>query len=100
MKIPYPEDDDNKEAWVQYFQDREAHLNALRAVLPPHIIAIGEELGTEDGLIVKVSRSRGGKDIVLTLRCGNLHLRYFDWILTYKDAEVTPDDERTLARLA
>ncbi len=99
MKIPYPEDDEDIEAVKRHFQVREDHLSTLRPILPPHVIAIGEEYGTEDGLIVKVSRSRSGKDLTLALRCCGME-GCFDWILTYKDAEITPDDERTLARLA
>ncbi|MCX6382712.1 MAG: hypothetical protein NT023_25075 [Armatimonadetes bacterium] len=100
MKFPYPENDEAIETVKRHFQDRENHLNGLRAVLPPRVIAIGEEYGTEDGLIIKVSRSRSGKDLTLALRCGNIPDGYFDWVLTYKDAEITTDDERTLARLA
>lgn len=100
MRFPYPEDEDWSEAWAKHFQDREDHLNSLRPLLPPRVIAIGEEYGTEDGLVVKASRSKDAKDLTLILRCGNLPDGYFDWALTYVDAEITPEDERTLARLA
>ncbi len=54
----------------------------------------------DDGLIVQVTFDRAGGRLTLIMRCGDLVMGYYDLVVTYKEAEMTPEDARLLARLA
>src|SRR5687768_9470955 len=56
--------------------------------------------GVDDGLVVEVQHQRPQKTLRMVLRCGDLQMGYYDLILTYEGASLTPRDEQTLARVA
>ncbi len=48
MRFPYPENEECVEEWKRYFQDRERHLNSLRTLLPAHVTALYDLVGTDN----------------------------------------------------
>jgi hypothetical protein len=76
------------------------HLACLRGVLPESVLELAEPSGMENGLIVQVSRDRTRRILRLVLRCGDLQLGYYNLVLTYKGAELTPEHDDVLAMIA
>jgi hypothetical protein len=94
MRIAYQKE------WADYVQAHIRHIETLRGFLPAAVIDLAELRGVEDGLLVLVTSNRAEGVLTLTLRCGDLVMGYYDLVLQYKDAEMTPADERALAHLA
>jgi hypothetical protein len=82
------------------YQAYRRHLEAMREVLPADVVALGELQGIDDGLIVEAHHDRSQQLFTLVLRCGDLQLGYYDLVLTYRDAEISPEHERRLAEVA
>ena len=100
MKIQSPSWDDSREVWAAFRQACERHLEEMRGVLPDHVLELAHLQGVDDGLIVEVHHDQAERVLRITLRCGDLQMGYYDLILTYGDAQITPEDEFLLARLA
>ena len=100
MKFQSPSWDDSPAAWAAFHQAYSRHLEQMRGVLPDHVLELTQLQGVDDGLIVEVRHDQAERVLHLTLRCGPNQMGYYDLILTYEDAEITPEDERLLARLA
>jgi hypothetical protein len=77
-----------------------AHLELMRGVLPDSVLALARLSGMDDGLVVSVRHERAVRRLRLTLRCGDLQVGYYDLILDYEEASLSPPDEWTLARVA
>ena len=73
-------------------------VQAMRGTFPEDVVALQELPGVDDGLIVRVLRDR--ERLTLILRCGDLRIGYYDLVIHYEGASLTPVDERTLARVA
>ncbi len=101
---------DSYNSWYDSFEDYSILKNAseeywrfvesMQGILPTEVLALARLPGVDDGLIVRVKHDRDKRVLVLTLRCGDLQMGYYDLILTYEDAEISHGDECTLARLA
>ena len=76
------------------------HLESLRGVLPANVLALAKLHGIDDGLIVRVQYDREQRHLTLILRCGHLQMGYYDLVLAYEDAFLSPQDEWTLAKIA
>lgn len=100
MKFQSPSWDDSREVWAAFRQDCSRHLEEMRGVLPDCVLDLAELQGVDDGLIVEIHHDQVDRVIRLTLRCGDLHMGYYDLNLTYEDAQIVPEHEILLARLA
>lgn len=92
------DDDFNRDMSV--YQQYRRHLEEMRAVLPADVLALAHLPGVDDALIVKVRHDRTRRVLSLTLRAGYIGIGYCDLILTYRGAEITPEDEQMLALVA
>lgn len=92
----YPAEYNRMDTVRQY----QSYLESLRGVLPSHVLALAHLAGTDDGLIVKASHNRDTQILEVTLRCGDLIMGYYDLVLHYEDAEISPQHERILAHTA
>ena len=73
-----------------------AHVQTL----PPNLRELALLEGTDDGLIVEAHWIHSINELLLVLRYGDLIMGYCDLVLRYKNVTLTPEHERTLARLA
>ncbi len=76
------------------------HLACLRGILPESVLELAEPSGMENGLIVHVSHDRTRRILRLVLRCGDLQMGYYNLMLRYKGAELTPEHDEVLAMIA
>lgn len=100
MKFKTPSSDDGVEVWKAFQQACARHLDEMRGVLPDHVLELATLQGVDDGLIVEVRHDKIERVLHLTLRCGDLQMGYYDLILTYKDADISPKHEKLLAKFA
>lgn len=82
------------------FERYTRHLKTMQGVLPDHVLTLAKQDGVDDGLIVSVKHDLKKADFVLTMRCGNLQIGYYDLILHYQSAETSLPDMRTILHLA
>jgi len=68
--------------------------------LPAQIRELLDLKGTEDGLIVKVSKDTAGQNLRIVLRCGYVQIGCYDLELAYSGAQVAAEDEAILFDLA
>lgn len=92
--------DENHSALTAAFRRYRHYLEGLQSVLPAHVLTLAQLPGVDDGLVVEVQHDRRQHILVLTLRCGDLQMGYYDLILRYEDADISSQDERTLAHIA
>jgi hypothetical protein len=90
----------NAEPWRKAFDDYNKHLEELKTTLPASVIELADPSLLDDGLVLKVDHNREKRKLVLTLRCGNLQIDYYDIIITYTGAKITPKHDQTLADIA
>lgn len=83
-------------AYAQYRQ----HLHDLAGVLPERVLELARLPGVHDGLIVEVHHLLSLETLYLVLRGGDTPSGYYDLVLTYEGAEIPPEDEWTLAKVA
>ncbi|HTE19098.1 MAG TPA: hypothetical protein VK689_12045 [Armatimonadota bacterium] len=76
------------------------HLEGLKGVLGADVLALARLPGTDDGLIVEVHHVISQHTLLLILRCGDQQMGYYDLSISYEGAEITPRDQRTLAKIA
>ena len=88
------------ETWTEAFDANRRHIEGLKGVLPDSIIELAEPYLLDDGLVLKVVYDRAKKTLTLVLRCGNLQIDYYDIIITYVGAKITPKHDQTLANIA
>jgi len=81
-------------------EDYFRYLDALGDALPTRLLELARLGGVDDGLVVAVRHDRRQALLEITLRCGNLQIGDYDLVLRYEGAELSPADERTLARIA
>ena len=85
-----------KELQCEYLR----YLHSLGNKIPDHIYSLVELEAVQDGLIVRARRISKGNILELTIRCGHLQMGYYNLTLRYLDAEISPDDDINLARIA
>lgn len=76
------------------------HLAGLRGVLPDRVLDLVDSVWTHDALVARVDHDRELRRLRLVLRCGDVQAGYYNLVLTYKDAELLPEDDLVLARIA
>ena len=76
------------------------HLEMLKDILPTNALTLARLPGVDDGLIVEARHDPELRRFMLTLRCGDLRMGYYDLVLIYDEAEINPSDERTVALIA
>ena len=92
--------EDNFDRQEAIYQQYLRHLDEMQGVLPTDVLALARPKGVEDALVVKVRHDRTRRVLSLTLRAGYIGIGYYDLVLTYQGAEITPEDEQTLALVA
>lgn len=81
-------------------EDYNRHLEKLQDVLPERVLELAKPSGMENGLVVRVDHDRKRRLLRLVLRCGHLQMGYYNLILTYEDAEISPEHDVVLAKVA
>jgi hypothetical protein len=76
------------------------HLTEMQGVLPTEVLELPTLWAVDDGLVVEVRHERKQGILTLVLRCGDYTKGYYDLVLSYEDASLTPTHERTLAKIA
>lgn len=85
----------------EIFQRYRQHIEeAMKGHFLRDIIALTKLPGVDDGLIVKVTHNWNERKLKIVMRCGDNPMGYYDLILMYEDAEISPADEWTLAQIA
>ena len=72
----------------------------MQPPLDYHLLELARLEGTDDGLVVRVKHNRQKRVLKVILRCGDSRMGYYGLELTYLQAEILPDDNATLARIA
>lgn len=91
---------DGTEHFIRIDHAYRTHLEQIRSRLPENAYQLAQPSGMEHGLLVKVSHDRVRKRIRLVMRCGDLQVGYYNLIVTYIDAEITPKRDLDLAKIA
>ncbi len=65
-----------------------AHLETLRPKLPMTLLTLAFGTYLHDGLLRGVGLDRAQRTLAIGLRCGDLHLGYFDVDLVYKEVSL------------
>ena len=84
--------DENFEKQKAIYQQYLRHLDERQDVLPTDVLALACLKGVEDALVVKVRHDRVRRVLSLTLRAGYIGIGYCDLVLTYRGAEIAPED--------
>lgn len=100
MKFQTPSWDADPKDWAEFRRAYASHLEKMRGVLPDHVLELATLSGVDDGRIEEYSYNKNERTLYLVLLCGDLQMGYYDLIITYKNVEVSPDHEKTLAALA
>lgn len=96
----YQSVDDDFDRDVLAYQQYRRHLEEMQGVLAADVLALAHLPGVDDALVVKVRFDRTRRVLSLTLRAGDNVIGYYDLILTYRGADITPEDEQMLALVA
>ncbi len=76
------------------------HMEVLRDLLPAEVVELADVDLLDDGLIIKVDHDRRKKILKVVLRCGNLQIDYYDIVITYLGARISPKHDQTLGKIA
>jgi hypothetical protein len=76
------------------------YVESLRPPLPSHVLELAQLHGVQDGLVAFVDHDREARRLRLTVRCGYTDMGYYNLELTYVDAEVAPEQDAVLAKVA
>ena len=82
------------------FERYKRHLEEMQNVFPAEVLELARLSGVDDGLVVEVQHDRSEHVLTLTLRCGDNQMGYYDLIVRYEGATISPQDEQVLARVA
>lgn len=88
-------DDETFDAVVEDYQQ---HLASLLPYLPPDVQMLATDVSLHDGLLLKVVADTEQATLLLTLRCGDLQVGYFDLELHYFQAIFTQEEVERLAQ--
>lgn len=91
---------DELEPFGEVYSEYRRYLEGLRGALPDRVLELAEPSGMEDGLIVRVHHDRERHVLRLVLRCGHLQMGYYNLVLTYDGAEISPEHDLALATMA
>lgn len=91
---------DEIEPFRQVNEAYRRYLTCLRGILPESVLELAKPSGMENALIVRVTHDRTRHRLRLVLRCGDLQMGYYNLVLTYEDAELTPEHDEVLAMIA
>lgn len=76
------------------------HLEKMDGILPKNVLVLAKLEGVNDGLIVNIKRDRPRSTLVLTMRCGDLSIGYYDLEITYYGASISREHNRVLNYVA
>ena len=96
----YRQEDKTAEDYRAVFDAYTRRLESVRDTLSENLLILAKLPGVDDGLIVEARHEREQRRFMLTLRCGNLRMGYYDLVLTYEDAAISQPDAWILARIA
>lgn len=85
----------DRTVWPRYRQ----HLEAMQGIVPADVLTLARLPGVDDALVVKVRHDRTRRVLAMTLRAGDSQIGYYDLVLRYKGANISPADEETLAQI-
>ena len=100
MRIPKPTDPEDESAWRAFFKACQRHHESLKGRVPEHALALLNLEGVDDGLLAEANYNRAERTLKLVLRCGHLQMGYYDLILRFHDAELSPRNRRILRQIA
>jgi hypothetical protein len=100
MKIPKPTDPEDESAWRAFFKACQRHHESLKGRVPEHALALLNLEGVDDGLLVAADYQRAERALKIVLRCGHLQMGYYDLILRFHGAELSPRNRRVLRLIA
>jgi len=86
----------DRTVWPRY----RLHLEEMQSFLPADLLALARLPGVDDGLVVFVRHDLARRVLSLTLRAGDRQMGYYDLVLHYEGADISPNHELTLARVA
>lgn len=99
----YRADDDEEPdggTWVRALKAYIAYQDDLAPLIPERLLEFAQLQGVDDGLVVEVHHVRSQQRLLLILRCGFNDMGYYDLLLTYEGAEISPAHEWVLAQIA
>lgn len=76
------------------------YLHSLGNKIPDHIYSLVELEAVQDGLLVRARRIPKDNILEIIIRCGHSQMGYYNLILRYVDADISPEDDLNLARIA
>lgn len=95
--FPYESDRLIQEDLPDYF----AYVDTLGGAIPEHLLFLMDKrLGLDDGLLVRVKHDRQRRRLELVIRGGYSAMGYYDLSLRYEGAEISPEHDAILARIA
>ncbi|MEM4409944.1 MAG: hypothetical protein QXI19_14505 [Candidatus Caldarchaeum sp.] len=100
MKFKSPSWDATPKDVAEFRQANAHHLEKMRGVLLDHVLELATLPGLEDGLIEEYVYDKNDHILRLVLLCGYLQMGYYDLIITYQGAEISPEHEETLKHFA
>lgn len=93
--------EDDEDSACREASDRYArHLEQLQGVLPGEVLALARLPGVDDGLVVRAQKDEQSSSLRLTMRCGDLVMGYYDLVLSYENASISPEHDQVLAWVA
>lgn len=103
LKFFTPQAIDSWQDGDAYLAVREAYwqyLESLRPHLPAQLVELAKWNGIHDGLLSRVDHYRKERILRMIIRCGHSDMGCFNLELTYIGAEVTPEQDAALAKIA
>jgi hypothetical protein len=76
------------------------HLEQMQGVLPAEVLSLAKLEGVDDGLAFAARHNQKQQLLTLYLRCGDVQIGYYDLVLKYEGASISPADEWMLAKIA
>ena len=78
-----------------------ARIQEIRPQLSPELIELAtNKINLHDGLIRRIALDRPARSLSINLRCGDLHVGYFDVDLVYADVDLDRVDPDLLNAIA
>ncbi|ARU43647.1 hypothetical protein CCB81_05535 [Armatimonadetes bacterium Uphvl-Ar2] len=88
--------EESHKAVAAFFQ----YARGLEGAIPASLMALmNQQLGVDDGLLYRVRHDRQRGILRLFIRCGDFPIGYYDLVLSYYDAEISPECDQLLANV-
>ncbi|HLP00123.1 MAG TPA: hypothetical protein VK171_16120 [Fimbriimonas sp.] len=76
------------------------HIESVSSMLDPRVIELSKLGDIDDALVSKIEWLRDGRNLRLTMRCGNLQVGYYNLVLTYVNAKISDPHKIVLSKIA